>query len=662
MCGIAGVISRSGRAFNPRKIKDMCDVLAHRGPDDAGYVFFRQGQRITGEGEYWCSFVDPKFRHLNEHLPALDSDYYCNEVSQHPITVGLGHRRLSIIDLTHYGHQPMCSSDRRYWVVFNGEIYNYLEIREELSSRGHIFRTRTDTEVLLHLWEEYGADSISKLNGMFAFALYDRVDNIMILARDRFGVKPLYYALTEDFVIFGSETKAILASGLLSAEIDPDALAEYFAFQNIFSERTLFNSIRILPAGCMLQVTPTSDKSLKARKYDAGFPALNIDMDHSGDELSRDIVRTFEASVTRQLMSDVPVGAYLSGGMDSGSIVAIAGRTIPRLLTFTAGFDLTNVNGIEQGFDERGLSEKLAHYLQTEHYEVVLHAGDMPAIMERLTWHVDDPRVGMCHQNWYAAKLASRFVKVCLSGAGGDELFGGYPWRYRHGLDSTDVLGFDDSYFNYWNRLVEPSKLSELFSSDIQSNIPIARQAFQAVMDDLPQYNPEYSRETNFLHRALCFEFKTFLHGLLIIEDRVSMAHSLEVRVPFLDNQLADLAMRISPQLKVKGTALNYNQSHIQTAEGKKILRQAMTKILPEEYTQQKKQGFSPPDENWYRGPSMDYIKEILLDDRALDRPWFNRAFVEQCLQEHFSGAQNNRLLIWSLLSFEWLQRHFVDK
>lgn len=662
MCGIAGIVSRSGAPFEPGLIKNMCDVMVHRGPDDAGYVFFRQGERKTGEGGYWCGFVDPAFKHVNEHLPVLGSEYFHEELSRHPLTVGFGHRRLSIIDLTHYGHQPMSNSDRRYWVVFNGEIYNYLELRKELEARGHIFRTRTDTEVLLHLWEEYGTASIGMLNGMFAFALYDRVDNVVILARDRFGVKPLYYAVTDEFIVFGSETKTVLASGLIKAAIDPDALAEYMTFQNIFSDRTLFAGIHLLPPGTLLQFSPNNTASLKIQKYDKGFPALDPGLGNGGQALLDDITGAFEASVTGQLMSDVPVGSYLSGGMDSGSIVAVAGRSIPRLLTFTAGFDLTNVNGLEQGFDERQLSEKLAHLLQTEHYEVVLHAGDMPAIMERLTWHVDDPRVGMCHQNWYAAKLASKFVKVCLSGAGGDELFGGYPWRYRFGMVADDIAGFDDAYFTYWNRLVDYKKLPELFTPGMHSHIPAARGAFQSVMDGVPGYNADYSKEINFLQRALHFEIKTFLHGLFIIEDKISMAHSLEVRVPFIDNQLADLAMRINPLLKVNGAGIiKNNNTHLQTAEGKKILRQAMGKFLPEEYTQQKKQGFSPPDENWYRGPSMDYIKEILLDEKALSRPWFNRQFTERCLQEHFDGAQNHRLLIWSLLSVEWLQRHFID-
>jgi asparagine synthase (glutamine-hydrolysing) len=358
------------------------------------------------------------------------------------------------------------------------------------------------------------------------------------------------------------------------------------------------------------------------------------------------------------------VGSYLSGGMDSGSIVAVAGRSIPRLMTFTGGFDLTNVDGIEQGYDEREIAEKLSYLLQTEHYAVVLHAGDMPAAMEKITWHVDDPRVGMCHQNWYVAKLASRFVKVCLAGAGGDELFAGYPWRYINGTGAADVNEFDRAYYRYWHRLLPPEELPHLFVAEFRQYYQNTWESFQSVMSGAPPLQEELSNFDNLLQRALYFEFKTFLHGFLIIEDRLSMAHSLETRVPFLDNQLADLAWKLTPTLKLKAERLrdNANSSYFQSAEGKAILRSAMHDYLPKEFLYQPKQGFSPPDENWYRGPSMDFIKEILYDQRTRQRPFFEQDFVRERLDEHFQGKRNHRLLIWSLLSFEWLQRHYIDQ
>ncbi len=500
------------------------------------------------------------------------------------------------------------------------------------------------------------------LDVMFAFAVYDRVANVLTLVRDRFGVKPLYYAPAGDFLVFASEIKGLLASGLLRPRISPAALVEYFAFQNTFGPQTLFKDVFLLQPGEYLQLTPGTAELPAPRRYHAGFPAPDPSL---GDpqQVTEQVAAAFSQAVGRQLVSDVPVGSFLSGGMDSGSIVAVAGRSIPRLLTFTAGFDLTNVNGLEQGFDERKLAEKLAYILQTEHYDVVLHAGDMPAAMEKLTWHMDDPRVGMCHQNWYVGKLASRFVKVCLAGAGGDELFGGYPWRYRHGLTAGSVEEFDQRYFDYWHRLLPAADLPQLFVPELWRHNPGPRESFARVMAAAPDYRPDMSLPDNLLQRALYFEMKTFLNGVLITEDRIAMAHGLETRVPFLDNQLVDLAWRIPPAMKVSvDHVAEGGNGHVTSADGKRVLRRAMCRYLPEEFTNQPKQGFSPPDENWYRGPSMDYIKSVLFDKRAAERPWFDQDFVRQTLGDHFEGRQNHRLLIWSLLSLEWLQRHFVDQ
>lgn len=662
MCGIAGIASISSAPLEPMRIKDMCDSIAHRGPDDAGYSFFRLSKTLKREGGYWCEFVDEEFRGINEHLPVLGGQYSRDELSNGEFSLALGHRRLSIIDLTHYGHQPMASPCRRYWVVYNGEIYNFPELKEALEKKGHLFNSRSDTEVLLHLWEEYGVDCLSMLNGMFAIAMYDRMENELVLARDRFGVKPLYYAIHDGFLLFGSEIKAILASRMLPSAIEPSSLVEYFSFQNIFSAKTLFRGVNILAAGQYLVCRPNSGQEPILRNYHSHFPSMDASLTDV-DVVAEKIAVSFGNAVKRQLISDVEVGSYLSGGMDSGSIVAVAGKNIPRLMTFTGGFDLTNVNGIEQGFDERGLAEKLSYLLQTEHYDVVLHAGDMPAAMERITWHMDDPRVGMCHQNWYVAKLASRFVKVCLAGAGGDELFAGYPWRYRHGMDAVNAEEFDKSYFKYWHRLFGPDAIRGLFSPDLGNGFASVEESFARLMGNAPDFQKDFSIHENLMQRALYFEFKTFMHGFLVTEDHISMAHSLETRVPFLDNDLADLAWSIPPSMKVNMLEMmNCDKGgHVESAEGKMILRRAMEEYLPAEFTRQHKQGFSPPDENWFRGPSMDYIKSILLDKQTLDRAWFDRGFVTARLDEHFNGRQNHRLLIWSLLSFEWLQRHFVE-
>jgi asparagine synthase (glutamine-hydrolysing) len=661
MCGIAGIVSLAGRPVDPAALKSMCDIQAHRGPDDAGYLLARPGEPRTGEGGYWLGFSDARFAHLNEHLPVFGGSYFREQTGRNAFSVALGHRRLAIIDPTPAGHQPMPSSDQRYWIVFNGEIYNFPDLRRGLAGRGHVFQTRSDTEVLLHLWEERGADCLPLLDGMFALAVYDRVENRLVLARDRFGVKQLYFLAAGEFLAFASEAKGVLASGLVRPEINPPALAEYVTFQNVFGRETLFKGIELLQPGEMLEVEPGRGVVPALRRWFGGFPRAESGRPRT--DLHEEVAAAFSAAVTRQLVSDVPVGSYLSGGMDSGSIVAVAGRTLGRLLTFTGGFDMTNVSGIEQGFDERGMAERLSYLLQTEHYAVVLHAGDMPAAMERITWHMDDPRVGMCHQNWYVAKLASRFVKVCLAGTGGDELFGGYPWRYlREGIP-TGPEDFDRSYFAYWHRLLDPGQLPRLLAPEMRGHLARPRQTFAEVCAGLPAWREDLSPQENLLDRALRFEFATFLQGLFVTEDRVSMAHSLETRVPFLDNTLADLAFSIPPSAKVAlaepGRLLS--GGHLESTAGKAVLRRAMEHVLPPEFTRQPKQGFSPPDENWFRGPSMEYIKSVLLDERTLGRPWFDQDFVRARLGEHFRGEQNHRLLIWSLLSLEWLQRHFVD-
>ena len=663
MCGIAGILRTGQAPINPVRIKSMCDAIAHRGPDDAGYAFYRQGNPSNRDGGYWLEFTDERFRRSNEHLSSFESEYARRELNLQGFDLALGHRRLSILDLSERGHQPMATSDRRFWTVFNGEIYNFPELKAELQSRGRIFRTQTDTEVLLQLWAEEGPDAIARLNGMFAFAIYDRVDGKLYLVRDRFGVKPLYYAETDDFLIFASEPKAILASGLLEAEIDPVSVAQYMTFQNLFGDRVIFQGMRLLRPGHAIEarVDPRGSQ-IRERVVCSFLPEEDL-APGTCEQAADGILEAFQSAVQRQLISDVPVGAYLSGGMDSGSIVAVATRFISRLTTFTGGFDLTNVSGIEQGFDERPLAERLSYLLQTEHYAVVLHAGDMPAAMESITWHVDDPRLGMCHQNWYVAKPASRFVKVCLCGAGGDELFGGYPWRYRQALSARSTSEFDESYFSYWHRLLPVERLPLLFKEWMRPYLKESRGAFSAMLPSTSLATGASELPSRLLERALEFEFKTFLHGFLLIEDRLSMAHGLESRVPFLDNELAKLAWSLPAHFKVdlrdfkNGNTKNY----VESAEGKLILRRAMEQLLPVEITRQKKRGFSPPDENWYRGPSMNYVKEILLDPITSGRPWFDQRFVMASLGEHFRGEKNHRLLIWSLLSLEWLQRHFID-
>lgn len=651
MCGIAGMVSRSGAPVDAHRLRLMTESLVHRGPDDAGFAF------VAADGT--CQhYVDPDFASAHPGSAVLDSEAIAHVHTTAP-KLGFGHRRLAIIDPGPSGHQPMALPDRSALICYNGETYNFPALRAGLSSSGIDFTTGSDTEVVLQHWRRSGLDGLVDLDGMFAFALFDQATNEVVLVRDRFGVKPLYWAATPDFILFASEAKALFASGLVAAEIDPAGLAEYCTFQNVLRAETIWKGVHLLPAGHLLRVMPGESSTPQPVEFHSGYSTSTKEEFESAR-----LTELFEAAVTRQLISDVPVGSFLSGGMDSGSIVSVAGRTLPRLHTFTGGFDLTNVSGIEQGNDERHLAEQLSYLLQTEHYSVVLKSGDMPAAMERLTWHMDDPRVGMCYPNWYTSKLASKFVKVCMAGTGGDELFGGYPWRYRAGVQARDPHEFSDLLFSSWHRLVPQDELGELLMPEVLQHAESVRASFDQIVDRAIRDSPgEPGSAMNLTEAVLRFDFKTFLNGLLITDDHVSMAHSLETRVPFLDNDLAEFAWGLPTRAKFDVDVLIANPTgFLDSVGGKLLLRDAMTSFLPASFTQQKKQGFSPPDENWYRGESLDYVKDVLFDPVTMDRPWFNQPGVERLLSQHVSGERNNRLLIWSLLSLEYVQRHFADQ
>jgi asparagine synthase (glutamine-hydrolysing) len=593
MCGIAGILDLAGAPVPAAELERMSASIAHRGPDDRGH--------FVGEG------------------------------------VGLASTRLAILDTSAAGHQPMRSGDGSLTLVYNGELYNFRELAADLAGRGHRFRSRSDTEVVLRAFEEWGPACVERFNGMFALALWDEERHELVLARDRFGVKPLYYAVHDGRLLFGSEVKSLLEAGLPRA-VSAEALIEYFTFQNVFSDLTLFQGVRMLPAGHTL--TASVDGVGTTRYWDL---ELEPEQGLSEDEWVERARAAFEASVERQLVSDVPLGSYLSGGMDSASIVAVASRRIPRLMTFTGGFDLSSVDGIELVFDERRDAERVASAFRTEHYEMVMHAGDMSWVLPELVWHLEDLRVGMCYQNYYIARLASKFVKVSLSGTGGDELFAGYPWRNELVLGIDHPADFDRRYFAYWNRLVPAPEHAAFFAPGLLASAAPQTpfEAYRHVLRPVADLDP--------LTKALYFEAKTFLHGLLVVEDRVSMASSLEVRVPFLDNELVDVARRIPSGLK-----------HADGG-GKRILRRAMTGLLPREIIDKPKQGFSPPDESWYRGPTMQQIRDLLLHRRCLERGYFQPDAVRRVLDEHLAGRQNHRLLIWSLLCFEWWNRLFID-
>jgi asparagine synthase (glutamine-hydrolysing) len=593
MCGVAGILDLRGHRVAEDELDRMVAAIRHRGPDDRGV---------------WAGD-----------------------------NVGLTNARLAILDLSSAGHQPMASDDGQIVLVYNGELYNFRELAAELEGRGCRFHSRSDTEVVLRAYEVWGAACVERFNGMFAFAIWDRRDRSLFAARDRFGIKPFYYGVCDERLLFGSEIKSLIAAGLRPRVCNP-ALNEYFTFQNIFSDLTLFDGVKLLRPGHTLLVR---EGAITTHQYwDLEF---DPDESVSREDWHEEVRETFRASVTRNLVSDVPIGGYLSGGMDSASIVAVASGKIPRLMTFTGGFDLSSVTGLELVFDERADAEAVAAEFRTEHYEMVMHAGDMSWVMPELIWHLEDLRLGMAYQNHYIARLASKFVKVCLAGAGGDELFAGYPWRYALIEGATSPAQFDAAYYDYWSRLVQDDEKPAFFAKGVWDEIKDHRtfDVYRSVVAQADDYDP--------IDRALYFEAKTFLHGLLVVEDRLSMAHGLEDRVPFLDNEMADVARRIPSRFK-----------HADD-EGKKILREAMQGLLPEGITAKRKQGFSPPDGSWYRGPTMDYIRETLLDPRSLERGYFEPTYVVRVLEDHLHGKVNHRLLIWSLLCFEWWNRLFID-
>lgn len=618
MCGVTGVLHFDGEPASPVVLRRMTDALAHRGPDG-------EGHHIDG-------------------------------------SLGLGHRRLAIIDLSPAGHQPMLTPDGRFVLSYNGELYNFLELRAELEALGHRFRSRSDSEVVLLALAQWGVTALSRFNGMFAFALWDRDEKTLLLARDRYGIKPLYFARRGTTFLFGSEVKAMLAHPALRAEMDREGLLEYMTFQNFLTERTLFKDVSLLPAGSWLKAD-RSGKLSQQRYWDYDFSEPVVARDQHEYEEELDLL--FRQAVNRQLVSDVPVGSYLSGGMDSGSITAVAAKQIDNLRTFTVGFDLHSASGLEIGFDERPTAEYMSYLFKTEHYEMVLKAGDMERCMKRLVWHLEEPRVGQSYPNFYAAQLASKFGKVVLAGTGGDELFGGYPWRYYRAVVNDDFDHYVDKYYAFWQRLIPNSQLKAVFA-------PIRADVGQVWTRDIfrdvfARHADQLTRPEDYINHSLYFEAKTFLHGLLVVEDKLSMAHSLESRVPFLDNDLVDFATRLPVGVKLGNLGevvridenepgLKTRQFFEKTRDGKLILRKVMQRYIPERVTDAVKQGFSAPDASWFKGESIDYVRDTLYSPRARIFDYLDRGATLGLVDEHLQGRNNHRLLIWSLLSLEqWL-------
>lgn len=626
MCGIAGIYNLSKEAVQQKHVQRMADALAHRGPD--------------GEGVF------------------VDSN------------IGLGHRRLAILDTSSLGAQPMTSKNDEWVIVFNGCIYNFKELREELKQQGHSFVSRTDTEVISEGLAAYGPDFFQRLDGMFAIAAWNKKQKTLYLSRDRFGIKPLYYWFNGKTLVFASEIKAIITHPDYKMGVDYSALNQYFSFQNVFSYNTLFDGVTMLPPANTVIVNAESTFVKHYSWWDYDFTKADDSM--SFDDAVGLTKSAFEKAVHRQMIADVPVGSYLSGGMDSGSVTAVASKHLNRLTTFTAGFDMSEVTGVEANYDERRDAELTANYFKTEHYEQVINAGDLSWSLPKVIYHLEDLRVGMCYPSYYISRLASKFTKVCLQGTGGDELFGGYPWRYYKVHNSLNQQGFFDNYYGFWQRLVSDEDKNRLFTKDTFNKIDITEP--RAVFERVFTFNNKlrYDTPEHHIENSLYFEIKTFLPGLLLVGDKLSMANGLEERFPFMDNALVDVATQIPVKHKLGNLEMmkkvNENASfkekqgaYKEYDDGKNVLRKAMSSYLPETIINRKKQGFSAPDESWYRGENAQYIKDLLLGKKAVSADFINPDYIEFIIKEHTEKRINHRLLLWSFLSFEWWCRIFLN-
>lgn len=625
MCGIAGVFNFKDQPVTEPVLRSMTNAIAHRGPD---------GEGIFTDGN-----------------------------------AGLGHRRLAILDISPKGAQPMASRNGDWVIVFNGCIYNFPELKLDLQSKGHEFISTSDTEVITEGLAEYGVSFFERLDGMFAIAAWNKSKRELWLSRDRFGVKPLYYWNSGTVFLFASEIKAFMQHPEFKVELNVVALNEYFTFQNLFSYHTLFKGVTMLPPANTIKISVAEPDFRHHSWWDYDFTKPDNTM--PAEDASSETERLLSKAVERQMIADVPVGSYLSGGMDSGSLSVLASRHVKRLYTFTAGFEMSEVLGTEVGFDERVDAELTANFIKSEHYEQVINAGDIRWSLPRVVWHLEDLRVGMSYPNYYISRLASKFVKVCLQGTGGDELYGGYPWRYYRVFQSLNAPEFFDNYYGFWQRLVMDADKPRLFHQHIQSQIDInePRRVFERVFTF--NKNLRYDTPEEHIQNSLYFEIKTFLPGLLLVGDKLAMANGLEERFPFLDNELVNFAQKIPVKYKLanledmkridENFAGNKRAQFQQYSDGKNVLRNAMSHILPEKIINRKKQGFSAPDESWYRGENAAYVKELLLGKNIACHQFIQPAFIEKTIYEHCEKRINHRLLLWSFMNFEWWCRLFLN-
>ena len=637
MCGINGIAlsSRSRGTLDVRVLERMRDVITHRGPDDAG---------VYVEGN-----------------------------------IGLGHRRLSIVDVA-AGHQPMTNEDGRLHIVFNGEIYNHADFREELERKGHVYRTHCDTETILHLYEEKGAACVEDLRGMFAFAIWDARRLELFIARDRLGVKPLYYVHREDgSLYFASEIKALLEARAVAPELNHAALPDYLANHATSGDETLFKGVRrLMPGHTMLW----RDGKLKIEEYwdvhfaDGEGADVEQDSRRSDEDYVAEWAEMFRESVRLRLMADVPLGMFLSGGIDSSAIAAVmSGMVDEPIKSFSVAFAEREANELEY-------ARVVARAFKTDHHEIVVSPEEFFGALPTLIWHEDEP---IAHPSSVAlnfvSRLAARHVKVVLTGEGSDEMLAGYG-RYRKtvynlalgaryhklapaalrrvvrlGVEALpnararqklartflcltpdiETIYFDN--FSVFSRVMQRDLLTPEARERIGSSDP-----YHAVTEYLDKTDAE-----SLLERLLYVDTKTYLHELLMKQDQMSMAASIESRVPFLDHKLVEHTARLPERMKLRGLTTKF------------ILRQAMKGVLPGEILTRPKMGFPVPVGAWFRGRFRNVIDEYVLGERASGRGLFRQEFVRELVARHVSGGEDHSDRLWALVNFEMWLRRFVD-
>jgi asparagine synthase (glutamine-hydrolysing) len=612
MCGIAGFVLRDGIP-DPTIVRAMCDRIRHRGPDDDGY-------------------------YLGPHC-------------------ALGMRRLSIIDLD-TGHQPISNEDGTVWVVFNGEIYNYRQIRAGLEARSHRFSTASDTEILVHLYEEEGLAGLDRLRGMFVFAIWDASRRRLLIARDRFGKKPLYFADLPGGLYFGSELKCLQAAGVSLGELDPEALRLYFLLGYVPEPFSPLRAVRKLDAGGYLVFE--NGQLSKGRYWRLPPPALDQPAAGPVEDTRRLLRETFDEAVRIRMISDVPLGAFLSGGIDSSCVVASMAMQSPEpVRTFSIGFP-------EASFSELEWARLVARRFQTEHHEIVVEP-DSVSLVSRLVGHFDEPfGDSSAIPTFIVSQFAARHVKVVLSGDGGDELFAGYesvlrgiharriwdsvPHFARRALAWTaDRLPYSAYGKNYLRAVSRGSALERYFESNCLPHYlrkALLEPGWMFALDEanLTRVFADclLPLGTDILIQALYFEATSKLVGDMLVKvDRMSMANSLEVRCPFLDQELAHLAARIPYAWKYRNGV------------GKSIVREALGDRLPPELLNRPKMGFGVPLAKWFRGSLRGFLRDHLTSRECLERGVVSPAFVRYLLDEHDSGRRDNCHWLWMLLMFE---------